>query len=441
MKVSLFYLPSLGTKADIEAGMAGARADLYQQMLREVSEQCRLADELGYESVSFTEHHFHIEGFEVSNNPVLLDLFIAMQTKRIKVGQLGIVLPASNPIRVAEDIAMLDHMSGGRACAGFARGYQRRWVDIMAQQTHGIHGALPHQHDEIDAANREAFEECFAIIKKAWTEEMLSFQGKFWKIPPGETPWPLETTAKWGKGVDNGILKAVGVVPKPLQKPHPPIFQPFASSERSIRWCAENGVTAILPPMHEKLERNLFEVYAATSGRRLGDGMGLLRDIIIADSDEEARQLWVDFGDVCGQRLVRAVRLPPRHARPRHRRGAERGGVHRQGLRAGRHGRYGDAQPDRAQEEAARRLDLRLDAQHARPARQADALHRAVPHQGAAAGGVKAPPPGGGRTTTPRVSSADLRTVKTTEDRPSELSPLARPGGGVSSRAQPVTPT
>jgi alkanesulfonate monooxygenase SsuD/methylene tetrahydromethanopterin reductase-like flavin-dependent oxidoreductase (luciferase family) len=300
MKVSLFYLPSLGTKADIEAGMAGARADLYQQMLREVSEQCRLADALGYESVSFTEHHFHIEGFEVSNNPVLLDLFIAMQTKRIKVGQLGIVLPASNPIRVAEDIAMLDHMSGGRACAGFARGYQRRWVDIMAQQTHGIHGALPHQHDEIDAANREAFEECFAIIKKAWTEEMLSFQGKFWKIPPGETPWPLETTAKWGKGVENGILKAVGVVPKPLQKPHPPIFQPFASSERSIRWCAANGVTAILPPMHESHEKHLFEVYASASGRRLGEGMGMLRDIIIADSDEEARQLWVDSATFAG---------------------------------------------------------------------------------------------------------------------------------------------
>ena len=257
-------------------------------MLREVSEQCRLADDLGYDSVAFTEHHFHIEGFEVSNNPVLLDLYIAMQTKRIRVGQLGIVLPASNPIRVAEDIAMLDHMSGGRANAGFARGYQRRWVDVMAQHAHGIHGALPHQHDEIDAANRAAFEECFQIIKKCWTEEMLSFQGKFWKIPPGETPWPLETTAKWGKGVEGGVLKSVGVVPKPLQKPHPPIFQPFASSENSIRWCAKNGVTAILPPMHEIHERNLFEVYAAVSGRKPGEGMGMLRDIIIADSDEEA---------------------------------------------------------------------------------------------------------------------------------------------------------
>jgi alkanesulfonate monooxygenase SsuD/methylene tetrahydromethanopterin reductase-like flavin-dependent oxidoreductase (luciferase family) len=300
MKVSLFYLPSLGTRADIEAGMAGMRGDLYQQMLREVSEQCRLADELGYESVSFTEHHFHIEGFEVSNNPVLLDLYIAMQTKRIKVGQLGIVLPASNPIRVAEDIAMLDHMTGGRACAGFARGYQRRWVDIMAQQTHGIHGALPHQHDAIDAANRAAFEECFAIIKKAWTEEMLSFQGQYWKIPPGETPWTLEATEQWGKGVENGILQAVGVVPKPLQKPHPPIFQPFASSERSIRWCAENGVTAVLPPMHEVHERHLFEVYAGVSDRPPGDGMGMLRDIIIADTDEEARALWADSATFCG---------------------------------------------------------------------------------------------------------------------------------------------
>ena len=67
---------------------------------------------------------------------------------------------------------MLDHMTGGRANAGFARGYQRRWVDIMAQQTHGIHGAQPHQHDEIDAANRAAFEECFRIIKAAWTQDM-----------------------------------------------------------------------------------------------------------------------------------------------------------------------------------------------------------------------------------------------------------------------------
>ncbi len=300
MKASLFYLPSVGNRREIEAGMAGLRGDLYQQMLREISEQVRLADDLGYDSVSFTEHHFHIEGFELSNNPVLLDLYFGMQTKRIRVGQLGIVLPASNPIRVAEDIAMLDHMTGGRACAGFARGYQRRWVDVMAQQMHGIHGALPNQHDEIDAANRAAFEESFRIIKKAWTEPMLDYQGKYWRIPAGETPWEIEATLNWGAGVEGGILKQVGVVPKPLQKPHPPIFQPFASSENSIRWCAKEGVTAILPPMLPVYEDNLFDVYAAVSGRPRGQGMGLLRDVIIADTDAEAIALWKDSGVFSG---------------------------------------------------------------------------------------------------------------------------------------------
>src|SRR5260221_8961178 len=112
-------------------------------MLKELSEQIKLGDELGYDSVSFTEHHFHIEGFELSNNPVLLDLYFAMQTKRIRVGQLGIVLPASNPIRVAEDIAMLDHMTGGRANAGFPPGYHRRAVVVLGAQSPGIHRALP----------------------------------------------------------------------------------------------------------------------------------------------------------------------------------------------------------------------------------------------------------------------------------------------------------
>ena len=213
MKVSLFYLPSVGSKAEIEKGRVGLQGHLYDQMLHDLTGQARLADDLGYDSISFTEHHFHVEGFELSNNPVLLDLYIAMQTKRLRVGQLGIVLPSQNPLRVAEDIAMLDHMSGGRANAGFARGYQRRWVDIMAQQTHGIHGALPHQHDEIDNANRAAFEENFRIIKQAWTQDFISYQGKYWRVPPGETPWTLDATAKWGGGVENGIVRAVSVVP------------------------------------------------------------------------------------------------------------------------------------------------------------------------------------------------------------------------------------
>ncbi len=300
MKVSLFYLPTVGSRSEIEQGRAGLRGDLYGGMLAELSEQAKLADALGYDSISFTEHHFHVEGFELSNNPVLLDLFVGMQTRRIRVGQLGIVLPASNPLRVAEDIAMLDHMTGGRANAGFARGYQRRWVDVMAQQTHGIHGALPHQHDAIDEANRLAFEECFRIIKRAWTEDWLEHQGRFWRVPPGETPWTLEATAKWGGGLRDGVVRAISVVPKPVQKPHPPIFQPFASSEQSIRWCAAERVTAILPPLHPLREQALFELYAEVSKRPIGAGIGVLRDVVIADSDEEAQALWHDSSAFAG---------------------------------------------------------------------------------------------------------------------------------------------
>jgi hypothetical protein len=86
VKASLFYLPTVGNRREIEAGLAGMRPELYQRMLRDISEQVRLADDLGYDSVSFTEHHFHIEGFEGSNNPVLLDLYFAMQRKRIRLG-------------------------------------------------------------------------------------------------------------------------------------------------------------------------------------------------------------------------------------------------------------------------------------------------------------------------------------------------------------------
>src|SRR5438128_829157 len=124
MQVSVFYLPTIGARSEIEKGMAGLRGDLYQEMLAELKEQAQLADELGY-------------------------------------------------------------------------------------------------------------------------------QGKYWQIPPDGTPWSIEATKLWGAGVDSdAIVRQIGVVPKPLQKPHPPIFQPFASSENTIRWCAREGVTAILPPMH-----------------------------------------------------------------------------------------------------------------------------------------------------------------------------------------------
>jgi len=69
--------------------MTGRDNALYQEMLGDIGALTVAADELGYDAIAFTEHHFHIEGFEISNNPVLLDTFVAMQAKRIRVGRLA----------------------------------------------------------------------------------------------------------------------------------------------------------------------------------------------------------------------------------------------------------------------------------------------------------------------------------------------------------------
>jgi len=296
MKFGLFYLPSIGSREEIERGMAGQRDDLYQRMLREIAEQARLADDAGYESIGFTEHHFHVEGYEISNNPVLLDLFVAMHTRRIKVGQLGVVLPAASPLRVAEDIAMLDQMSGGRAYAGFARGYQRRWVNVLAQQHHVA--ATASDQSDVDRVNREAYEEFYKIIKLAWTRDLFSYAGKYWRIPPeGGIPWSHDATGRVGGGMgEDGVVREIGIAPRCLQKPHPPLYQPFSFSESTIRWCAHEGIVPIV--LHTALGqlRNLFRVYqeeASSAGRRLafGENIGVFRDCVVAPSDAEAKQL------------------------------------------------------------------------------------------------------------------------------------------------------
>jgi alkanesulfonate monooxygenase SsuD/methylene tetrahydromethanopterin reductase-like flavin-dependent oxidoreductase (luciferase family) len=250
--------------------MAGQSAELYQRMLRQVTDIVRLADELGYEGIGFTEHHFHIEGFECSTNPVMWDLFTAMQTKRVRVGQLGIVLPASSPLRVAEDIAMLDQMSGGRAYAGFARGYQARAVNTLAQHIHV--GATRSDKSEMDAINRDAFEEALEIIKLAWTRETFAYDGKFWKIP-AETAWDVPATKKWGRGVGaDGSLTEVGITPRPLQQPHPPIYFPFSFSMNSVRSGARAGAIPVLLSGELDFCKGLFTVYreeAAKAGRSL----------------------------------------------------------------------------------------------------------------------------------------------------------------------------
>ena len=270
---------------------------------------------------------------------------------------------------------MLDHMTGGRANAGFARGYQRRWVDVMAQQMHGIHGALPHQHDAIDAANRAAFEECFQIIKRAWTEDLLTYEGRYWRVPAGATPWKMDYTDRFGAGVVDGVVQAVGVVPKPLQKPHPPLFQPFASSERSIRWCAQEGVTAILPPLHPK--PGTAPVRGLRRGVRRGRSAMASASCATWWSPTATRKRWRS-GPTAAPTAVRRGSSPSASRRGWSIPPPGRAPTCSPTAGAGRIGRQRDAPARAPARPSAGALAVRLDLQRADPTRRTDALDRTV---------------------------------------------------------------
>lgn len=302
MEFGVFYLPSIGTKSELQEGMAGRRTDLYQRMLRNLSEQAQYLDEHGYYGIGFTEHHFHVEGEEVSTNPIMLDTYLGMQTKNIRLGQLGLVLPCHNPIRVAEDTAILDQMTQGRAFVGFARGYQPRWVNTLGQHYDILadNSSDPERYEEL---KKELYQEHFDIIMKAWTNPTFSHTGKHWQIPPKDVFWPAHhVTRELGHGVDDkGNLTEIGTVPEPFQKPHPPLFQPFSFSESSVHWAAQHNVTPLTIVCDKDICTGQFracQAGAAEVGKNLefGQGVGLVREVIVADTDEEALQLGKESG-------------------------------------------------------------------------------------------------------------------------------------------------
>jgi len=95
----------------------------------------RAAEDLGVWGASTIEHHLHSEGYEVGPNPGILNAWWASQFKKIQIGALGYVMATQDPIRVAEETAILDHITRGRYFVGFARGYQSRWTNTLGQFT------------------------------------------------------------------------------------------------------------------------------------------------------------------------------------------------------------------------------------------------------------------------------------------------------------------
>ncbi|MCI0809987.1 MAG: LLM class flavin-dependent oxidoreductase [Chloroflexi bacterium] len=175
-----------------------------RQSLDEAMKQIELADQLGIDEVWLGEHRFSRHGL-LSGIWSFAGL-VAGRTEQIRIGTAVVVLPLHNPIMVAEEAAMLDNISGGRLNLGVGSGYQRQEFDGIGVDIN---------------ESRERFYEAVDVIQRAWTEETLTYHGKF-------------------TNVDN-----LWVLPKPLQQPHPPLFQAVSTSPASIDFAAKNQIQVI----------------------------------------------------------------------------------------------------------------------------------------------------------------------------------------------------
>lgn len=302
MKFILFLLPTVpGTLAERKRlRPIASRTDRWQEMIEEVTELAQLAEEVGFDAIAFPEHHLHSEGFEVGGPPELL-LYVALHTKRVKIGPIGYVLPSWDPLRLAITTAWLDQLTKGRSFVGLARGYQQRWLEQMAQKIHI--SVATGDHSELDKTNRRAFEEAYQVLRLAWRDEPFRFCGEFHQYPyPYETgaPWPPHAwTREYGAPgeVDaQGRIRKIIVVPKPYQKPHPPLFQAFSTSETTIRWCAREGITPMILLSRPEQLRHLARIYMEEAGRAgrwlaLGDGIGVLRQVYFAENRRAVERL------------------------------------------------------------------------------------------------------------------------------------------------------
>jgi alkanesulfonate monooxygenase SsuD/methylene tetrahydromethanopterin reductase-like flavin-dependent oxidoreductase (luciferase family) len=260
----------------------------FRQVVEETRELARYCDANDWHSIWFTEHHFGHEGFEVCPNPVLMSCDISAHTERLRIGQAANIVTFWNPLRVAEDIAMLDHMNGGRTEVGVGRGiYGREALQLNKQAD-----------TRNPAQNYRIFEETLEIMRRAWSQEFFDFAGEFYAYPDPGFPWDHAMSPKDAGHMDleTNELTRLALVPRTLQQPTPPLWQ-VVDGEGSIKFAARNGLNAMLwiPPTDSLRWR--FELYrdtrAEAEGRDvgLGDGVAVVRDMFVAETMDEARRL------------------------------------------------------------------------------------------------------------------------------------------------------
>jgi alkanesulfonate monooxygenase SsuD/methylene tetrahydromethanopterin reductase-like flavin-dependent oxidoreductase (luciferase family) len=202
-------------------------------------DRIEIMDGTGYDAVWLAEHHF--SSFSVCPSVHMVGTLAAARTRRLRIGTAVSLAPFYHPLRLAEEVALLDQLSGGRVNWGAGRGFAR--VEFEA------FGVPPEE-----SASR--FRETVEIVLRAWRDERLSFAGKHFRFDDVE------------------------VLPKPLQQPHPPVWL-AASSPTAIEWAAEHGFSILMDPHSSAAE--IGDKHRLYAGRLAEAGFALAgRDIPIA---------------------------------------------------------------------------------------------------------------------------------------------------------------
>ena len=266
------------------AASAGEAANA-AEMLDNLRQQTVLAEELGFEAMWLGEHHFGPYGIGDLPNPILLGADLAARTSRIRIGQMANIAPWWHPIRLAEDLAILDNLTEGRIEVGFGRGI---WP-YEGPQFHA--NADPRK----DAENRELFRETIEVVRKIWSDEYFSHQGENYSFPADNTVFSHPSYPPDPAWQDGERVTRLRVTPRPYQKPHPPLWM-TVSTDRSVTTAAELGLKACYwqpPPLRIRQRMELYaETRSKLEGRpfSLGEDQAVMRSTYVASSMEDARR-------------------------------------------------------------------------------------------------------------------------------------------------------
>ncbi|MGH7323473.1 MAG: LLM class flavin-dependent oxidoreductase [Candidatus Rokuibacteriota bacterium] len=228
----------------------------------------RAMDDLGYYALWLAEHHFQHEGYECDPNLLMHSVHLAHLTKRLRFGCGFNITPMWHPLRLAEDFAMADILTGGRVIFGVGRGYHTREVETLG-------GPM------LDAeANREIFEEQVDIIMKAFNKESFAHHGKHYTLPPA-VPY---------RGYE---LSEITLVPRPLRRPVE-CWQPIVSaSARGLDFMIKHRIKGIIGGGAATMAETPIQGYreaAARAGVDLAPGQDLCLGIFfyLAETREKA---------------------------------------------------------------------------------------------------------------------------------------------------------